>query len=80
DALWGDFADTWGGLSTGGGSGTGSGYGRGSGSGFGGRGKRVPKVRMARVEVSDLITLGDLAKVAGATGEETETVFVYSAR
>ncbi len=80
DAQWGDFADTWGGLSGGGGSG----YGHGSGAGFGGRGKRVPKIRQARARVgagsSDLINLGDLAKVAGATGEETETVFIYRAR
>ncbi|MCA9695739.1 MAG: hypothetical protein KC636_39545, partial [Myxococcales bacterium] len=79
DALWGDFADTWGGL-----SGSGSGYGSGGGAGFGGRGKRVPKMRQAQAQVtegsSDLLNLGDLAAIAGATGEETETVFVYQAR
>ncbi|MCA9713223.1 MAG: hypothetical protein KC468_00860 [Myxococcales bacterium] len=81
DAQWGDFADTWGGL-----SGTGSGYGSGSGAGFGGRGKRVPQVRQAKAAASsrttgsDLLTLGDLATLAGATAKEGETVFVYSAR
>ncbi len=81
DAQWGDFADTWAGL-----SGTGSGYGRGSGAGFGGRGKRVPRVRQAKAQVSsrttgsDLLKLGDLAELAGATAKEAETVFVYTAR
>jgi hypothetical protein len=81
DAQWGDFADTWAGL-----SGIGVGYGGGSASGFGSRGKRAPKVRMARAKVraradnSYLLNLGDLAAVAGAEGKETETVFVYSAR
>lgn len=80
DALWGDFADTWGGLASGGSAGTGSGYGRGSGRGFGRRASRKPRIRSAKAEVSDLLNLGDLAKVAGATGEETETVFIYRAQ
>ena len=38
-------------IGSGGGGGTASGYGRGSGAGFGGRGKRIPRVRQAKAQV-----------------------------
>jgi hypothetical protein len=79
DMMWGDFSDLMGQSGVGGGVG----YGYGSGAGFGGRGRRVPKVRTAKARVSgptasDLLDLGDLAKVVGASGDETETLFVYT--
>lgn len=59
-------------IGFGGGGGTGSGYGRGAGAGFGGRGTRVPTVRMGQVEVGEsepakaattqFVTTSDLAK------------------
>ena len=39
-------------IGRGGGGGTGSGYARGSGPGFGGRGRRVPRVRQAKATIS----------------------------
>lgn len=79
DALWGDFvedAEGAGGLglrgygSGGGGSGTGYGYGAG----------RAGISHRSVVTSSNLLDVGNLATIAEAEGEETETSFVYRAQ
>ena len=76
DAMWGDFVDDEGEIGLGsmglvghGGGGGGSGYGYGRGSGAVGR---------SGPSSSDLLSVGSLARITEAHGEETSMMFVYS--
>lgn len=62
-------------IGRGGGSGTGSGYGRGAGAGFGGRGTRVPAVRLGDMSFGDIPTtdIADRFVTAGSLKRKTST-------
>jgi hypothetical protein len=73
DAMWGDFVDDAGRRRFG--SGRGGFRGRSAGSGYaGGAGTFRSRPKESS---SSLLTLGDLARVAGAEGHEANTLFVY---
>ena len=80
DGIWGDHAD----LEHGAGTGTGMGFGSGAGRLGASHRTRAPRVRMGatmvtgRTESSDLLEIGNLAGVTGATGVEAGALFVYT--
>jgi hypothetical protein len=79
DALWGEHLD-------GHGSGTGSGYGYGSGHGRlgGAHTTKAPSIRMGSTSAADtmgsssLLSVGNLAELAPASGTEQGALFVYA--
>ncbi len=78
DALWGDHLDA-----TTGGTGTGYGFGSGSGRLGGSHQSKAPSVRMGATQVnevgsSSVLSVGNLADLAGAKGEENGALFVFT--
>ena len=63
-------------IGRGGSGGTGSGYGRGSGAGFGGRGQRVPRVRMKGAKVQGALDRDIVRRIVRAHINEVR--FVYN--
>lgn len=79
DALWGEHLDVGHGSGTGSGSGYGSGHGRLGGS----HQVKAPSVRMGATRTestgtSSLLSVGNLADLAPATGTEQGALFVYA--
>jgi hypothetical protein len=77
DALWGDFVEDAEGAGGFGLKGYGSGGGGGTGYGYGAG--RAGISQRSVVTSSNLLDVGNLATIAEAEGEETETSFVYRA-
>src|SRR5690606_5030778 len=75
DAMWGDFVEEDGTIGLGNVGTTGYGSGSGTGSGYGsGRGR----IGRSGPAPSDLLSVGSLARITEARGEETSMMFVYS--
>jgi len=62
-------------IGKGGGGAAGSGYGRGSGAGFGGRGKRVPRVRQAKATVQGSLDKDIIRRIVRAHINEVRHCF-----
>jgi hypothetical protein len=62
-------------IGKGGGRGTGSGYARGAGQGFGGRGKRVPRVRQAKARVDGALDSDIVRRVVRAHINEVRACY-----
>ncbi len=62
-------------IGKGGGGGSGSGYGRGSGTGFGGQGKRVPRVRQAKAQVSGALDKDIIRRIVRAHINEIRSCY-----
>ena len=78
DALWGDHLDA-----TTGGTGTGYGFGSGSGRLGGSHQSKAPNIRLGATQVnevgaSSVLSVGNLADLAGAKGEENGALFVFT--